>query len=366
MRKYIFFYIGLFILAGCQEPYYPDITEAEDALVVDGMLCTSPGKSRVIVTNSGSFAKSVYNNPVNDLIIYALDTVGNRMDFIENGNSGIYVTVKDASGAAQLGNKYTLYIETPEGDTYKSTAQLVNECPVISKITIKWDKENILTEDSYGDILELSYEGLAIYSDTRGILPEDNYYLNKWYGYEEHRSTIGVPGTQSSDIYKHIPISSAYTRVVCTGNADENYNKELKNHKFVFIPEFTYRSYVPPVPSGYVVYSDLFQGYIFVSNQYSLSQDAYVFWKGAQDQLEASGKLFGPVSSQLKSNLTCVNKPDKAIFGVFYATDIKTRYDYLYISSKNRTYTKELDSLPELWIDTCSWRLPAGWIFPPF
>jgi hypothetical protein len=224
----------------------------------------------------------------------------------------------------------------------------------------------MLSEDSYGDIIELTYDGISIYADSKGILPEKNYFLNKWYGYEQHQSSIGRVGEMASAIYRHVPISSAYTRIICTVNADESYSNYVKNNKFVFIPEYIYKNYVPPIPSDYTFYRDLFQGYIFVSEQYSLTSDAYMYWKGAQEQLEASGKLFGPVSSQLKNNLTCVNNPDKKIFGVFYAPDIKIRYDYLYINSKDRIQTQQLDSIPELWIDTCSWSIPAGWIFPPF
>lgn len=366
MKKYIVFYIGFLLLLGCQEPYYPNIDETRNFLTVDAIFSTNPYKSRVIVTMSDNFSKHMSYNPVNGLTIYVLDTTNSRIDFVENGNSGIYQTGNNEASSAKIGNVYTLYIETPEGDIYKSTPQKVAECPAIQKLTVKVDKEATLTEDGNGDVVEFDYEGVAFYVDTKAILPEKNYYLYKWYGYEEHRTTIGRTGQQSTEIYRHVPISSMYTNIVCTGNADDTYNKYIKENKFVFIPEFTYKNYVPPVPSDYNIYDDQFNGYLFASEQYSISEDAYTFWKGAEDQLEASGKLFGPVSSQIVSNISCVNNPDNLIYGVFYTPDIKLRYDYVFVNSKNRLFTRQLDSLPQLWIDTCSWGVPEGWIFPPF
>jgi hypothetical protein len=366
MRKYIFICIGIFILSSCQETFYPDVEESDPVLVIDGMLCTKPEKSRVIVTYSCSFSKRIYNGPVDDLVIYALDTLGNRIDFIENSNTGVYFTVKDESQAAMIGNKYTLFIETTDGDVYKSSLQVVTECPGIETLYIKAETKTTLTEDAYGDIMEVDSKGASVYTDTKGILPEKNYYLYRWYGYEEHQSTVGIPGSPSSAVYKHQHISSLFTSIIHTGNADKIYNKILKQNKLVFIPNYTYLSYAPILPASYQMYKDLFQGYILISDQLSLSEDAYLFWKAAEDQLAASGKIFDPVSSQIKGNMTCVNKPDKLMLGVFYATDSKRRYDYLYINSKNKIYCRQLDSLPEICSDTITPSMPEGWIFPPF
>jgi hypothetical protein len=365
MKKYVFILFVIFSLTGCQDVFYPEVEDMPPSLVVDGMLCTNPAKSRVLLSYTSTYSESSYNPAAPGYTVYTIDDKGERIDFIENGTSGIYLVQNDLAHAAKIGTTYTLYIESSGGDIFQSTPQLANECAKISNFYLKAETETVLTEDSYGDVLEIKSDGAGFYNDTKGILPEDNYFIYKWIGYEEHHSIIGTPSNPPSDIFRHVPIMSTYVNVICPANADEAFNKYLKQNKFVFIPKYTFKNYSPPVPAGISVFKDNFDGYIFASDQYSISKDAYRYWKDCQDQLTASGKIFDKVSSQIRGNLTCTSNPDKNVFGVFYATDIKTRYDYLMINSKNKVSYRQLDTLPELWIDTCSWSLPKGYIISP-
>jgi hypothetical protein len=365
MKKYLLITTVLILLTGCQEVFNPNIDEVAPLMVVEGMLSTIAGKSAILVTWSGSFNNTVYNKSVTGLHIYVIDNNNKRIDFKENGNNGVYVTGNDTSLAAKIGNTYTLFIENNEGDVFKSSPQLVSECPKIDNLYINADQENVLTEDAYGDIMEINSEGITVYADTKAILKENNFYLFRWYGYEEHHLLAGYPSSPASEFYRHKAISSAYTRVICTGNADATSNKYLRKNKFVFIPEYTFLDFTPELPAGMSLYSNMFNGILLVSEQYSLPVDAYYFWKAAEDQLKASGKLFDPVSTQIQGNITCTNNVDKLVLGVFFAADVKKRFDYLYINSRNSVFYRELDSLPELWLNSNATSMPKGWIFPP-
>jgi hypothetical protein len=100
-------------------------------------------------------------------------------------------------------------------------------------------------------------------------------------------------------------------------------------------------------------------------NQKSISSDAYSFYSDVEKQFEAEGRLFDPVSPQLTGNITCTNNESNKVIGVFYAFDETEKIAYLYSNSENQTYSSILDSMPELWLDTCSWSQPDDWISPP-
>lgn len=57
-------------------------------------------------------------------------------------------------------------------------------------------------------------------------------------------------------------------------------------------------------------------------NQYSINRDTYDFYTEANKQLTTSGKIFDPISSQLKGNLSCINNPSEKVLGFFEASSV--------------------------------------------
>jgi len=364
MKRRLFTAIILIGLMGCQEPFDPVIDETTPLMVVDGLFCTDPAKTMVYVSMSESYNSNNLKTIVSGLTVYIIDEEGIRIDLHEIGSNGYYVTGANITSGAKIGKSYTLFIENKDGDIFKSTPQLVNECPEIDNISIKAANQTILSEDSYGDIQEVKSDGMIIYCDTKALLSKNNYYLYRFYGYEEQRALIGQERSEPYSLYAHRPISQLYTNIISTGYVNGS-NLYLRQNEFTFIPKYSYQNYSWEIPETLTLNSQYFDGYIFISEQLSISNDAYNFWKSAQDQLNASSKIFDPVAKQITGNLSCINDPDKLILGVFYASDYTSRIDYMYMNSRNKTYIKELDSLPEIRTDSAQRSAPKGWISPP-
>jgi hypothetical protein len=53
-----------------------------------------------------------------------------------------------------------------------------------------------------------------------------------------------------------------------------------------------------------------------------MNNDSYLFYKGANDQLAATGKLFDPVTAQLYGNMKCTNNPSKVVLGLFEVSSV--------------------------------------------
>ena len=280
---------------------------------------------------------------------------------------GVYQTDSAEQVKGLIGHAYTLHIETKEGDVYESTPQTIVECADPYRLICKPATEEVLTVDAYDAPLEVYYDGIEIDLSSRGILPTGNFYQYDWDAYEEHLTTVNVQASIFY-FYEHRRLSGKYFSVIKTGNADGISDHTIRDKKILFVAASDMRNFEPNIPDtlnslGPVT---LFRGLLFQLQQKSLTPEAYEFWNGAESQLNASGKLFDPVASQINGNIKCVSDSTKAVYGVFTAYDLKNKYAYFYINKSNRTITETIDSFPELVLDTFKMSPPKGWIEPPF
>jgi hypothetical protein len=368
LKKKGFGLIVLVILSGCSEVYQPDIETVDAFLVVEGHISTSLGNSYVSVCNSKSFNDNPYFEGQTGAIVRVADDQGNTFTYTDRGN-GNYSVILDEENRAYIGRTYTLSVTLADGTIYESTPQKIVQCPPLNKLSCAYDQETVLTENSYGDILEVNLDGIDIIIGTDGLLPSDNFYLYDWKAYEEHYSVIMPKGNpmMSFELYRHRTLNGKYLNIVRTADADQYPNCQMKDENVLFIAKEDMTKYTPIYDTAvYDLVGNQFQGLLFTINQKSLSADAYSFYYNVEKQLEAEDRLFDPVSPQIVGNISCVSDPSKKVIGVFYACDVSQRISYLYIDNKNHTYSRRLDSLPELWLDTCSWQRPADWISIPY
>ncbi len=360
--------IGLLVLLfGCQEVFEPDVEEVDPFLVVEAMLTTRPGVHTVILTTSSSFNQgySAYGRIV-DAVVYVEDDLGRRRYYLPV-NKGVYQTDKAEPFAAELARTYTLTVILNDGTRFQSSPQTVVPVPDVKNLFCNYEEQTILTENVYEEVLELPYDGINVLNETDGILEANNYYFYKWRAYEQHFSAMRI-GITEYYLYHHRPLSGKYSTVLSIGNADEFGNFALRNNKLFWIMNQDMFSYFPPVEDTLAeyVYTTQFQGLLFRLEQYSLTPDAYSFWNDAEAQLEAGGKLFDPVTPQLHGNVRCVSDSLTKVIGIFSVSDRKDKYAYFFVDGSNRTYTQEIDSFPEIFLDSIQYSRPSDWITPPY
>ncbi|MGD2033522.1 MAG: DUF4249 domain-containing protein [Bacteroidales bacterium] len=357
-----------FLISGCQEVYFPGVDDVEPVLVIEGLLTSEPVKHSVKISYTRSFNERPYFPFVEDAYVEIEDENGDIIPFYYVG-SGVYRCDTNNSYQAGIGNTYVLRVTTAEGDIFESTPQTVVESPEITKLVCQSDKDLILVENSYGDVLEVVQEGISVFSETSGILPVKNYYLYRWIGYEQHVNILATlpPGPVNySYIYRHRRLSGKYLNLIRTGNADDFANYRIRNNQMLFIASEDMISYVQPFPdTTYYFYDEYFEGLLFKLQQLSISDNAYAFWYDAELQLEAEGHLFDPVAAQLKGNIRCVNDSTKPVIGIFNASHVTDKYAYFYIDYKNIIYNWDLEGFPTLYLDTCHWGMPDDWIRKP-
>jgi hypothetical protein len=375
MKKNLLYLILVMLISACQEVINPNIENRAPALVVEGLLSTRPEENNVTVTSSLSFSDPFYKKPISNLTVYVVDNQGKRINFTEvehvwydpikksltKDQTGVYITGKDTGSAAKIGNTYTLFIEGHQGHIYSSTPQKVIECPKITEISILPDNELILNKNQNNEFFETKSEGLSIYADVKGILPNKNYYLFRWFGYKELEH-FNTTDHNLEFIYRRL--ANNYESIICTGNSDDFEDNYIQKKKLVYIPNSEYLGFsteLGPDENRSVL---TFDGIILSTQLLSLSEDAYNYWKQAENLINASNKLFDPISTHAVGNMTCLENTEIPVYGIFNACDSKLIFNYLYIKN-NRTYVKEIDSLPDFPEKTIN-EPPLGWIKIPF
>jgi len=365
MLRSIIILISLFAFVSCSEVLVPDIEEIDSFLVIEGSYSTKAGRHYVKVFHSKGYNSRGGFPGEEGAIVFVSDTLGNRIYYQEMGN-GVYSADITESNVAKEGNMYYLEVVASDGNVYRSTPQLVVPSPEISNLYCTYGRRMILTEDYYGQPLEIEQDGIDIILETDGILESDNYYRYEFSAFEEHLTLLSPAPGSTWYMYEHRPLNRKYSGNIHTVNADEYGNFMVRNDRYLFIITDDMVNYTPEYPDTLDFVSTHFQGLLFTLRQYSLSPDAYRFYNDAEKQLEAEGHLFDPAYTQITGNIKCLTDNEKLVVGVFYTPDISIHHAYFYINLLDRTYSRELESLPELWLDTCSWRKPDSWISPPF
>jgi hypothetical protein len=328
----------LFAGIGCTEIYIPDVSTNTQALVVEGLITNGSGpfSIKLSIASPLNSTQTENSNMVLDAKVTIKDNENKTFE-LNNQLNGYYSTPNTFS--SKTGNSYTLHIETKDGSIYESNPQQL--LPAQSYDSIR----GIYTTQSY---LNYSKEltkvpGADIRMDLYKKAPTTNFVpscrfistitLQYVYTYTENDPKTGAPITTWHWLlfgWKSFKL-----------NTDENISEEksvttnssIINHSIGFMPFGTnsYNFYTPPYP--YVIY------YLSV-DQYTMTDDAYRFYKGANDQLAATGKIFDPITSQLYGNMKCINNPAKIVLGLFEVSSFMQHGFTVWLSNKSVLVTK--------------------------
>ncbi|MDX1628331.1 MAG: DUF4249 domain-containing protein, partial [Fulvivirga sp.] len=135
--KYILSLIVTICLAGCVDPIEVTTENADPILVVEGFIGTIPDAYEIKLSKSvrygGAQVGFIQATTRADVIIR--DSQGNTT-FLTEIEDGSYFTPPDF--AAEVGETYTLLINTAEGESYTSTPQLTKPAPEIENLRAEY------------------------------------------------------------------------------------------------------------------------------------------------------------------------------------------------------------------------------------
>lgn len=372
------------LMTSCYKVYDPGIDRAEKVLVVNGLITNKPGSYHIQLSYAEPFNSIEKSQPASNAIVYVTDDAGNSYKFTEN-TSGDYIS-DSLLFTASVGQKYMLHIITPDGQEYKSDTQRIFPEAYPESVHAEYDTKEALDQNSGLKVLTHGASILADVNNDSDTMPRYRitsdlvyqfYYkismLLNWYTF------LGF------DFYCWQTVN-ANPDLNLTGGDHFQHSASIKNHAVCFLDDYYYvfaRQY------GLVLnmddttgtgierkfqYQEIHHRILYV-NQYTLNDDSYIYYKSLNDQIQAQGKLFDPIASQLNGNIRCISDPGKKVIGFFEASSVsQTAYivDFRNLTDSQPTLTKTPYILPpeptgyrinRVGSPHQDHKIPAFWIF---
>jgi hypothetical protein len=285
---------GLYTLSGCIDPFYPDIEEYENVLVVDGLITDEDAVYVVRLSRTLHF-DDIYKKPVPGAVVQVTDDIGNLYTFTEV-SPGTYLS-DPAQFTAQTGRKYKLLVETTDGSRYESDFEEMKKAPEIDSLHWQYKEKPSLDPDN-------PVKGIEILVNTHDPENKTRYYSWNWYETWEfytpyHKDTI------PSHCWKYDSC-----KVIQIGSTDHLTEDILENFPLYYISENTNRLSVR---------------YSVLVKQYSLTKEAFNYWSRIRETNENTGTLFDPIPTQVEGNIKDIGNPDKPVLGYFQASAVTSR-----------------------------------------
>ncbi len=321
--------IVLFVVAfcGCTEIYIPNVNPEANMLIVEGLITDGAGPFTIKLSESVpfNFDSTSVSRPVSNakLTITTGKNISYQLLSAANGNYNFPSGFK-----ATIGDSYKLHIETADGNIYESSSQVLLQPQSFDTIQGYYTSQNYMDINKRYNTVDGADIRVDLFNQAskNGSSPLCRFKTNitvqftyedpvtdatiwHWFYFGWHSFTLN--GTEN-----------------ITDERSLSPNGIIKNHSVGFVP-FGINSYGYSMPpSAQVIY------YYLRCNQYTINADTYNFYKAANTQLIASGKIFDPVTSQLYGNMKCINNPSKIVLGLFEVSSV-TQSAFIIIPSKS-------------------------------
>jgi hypothetical protein len=360
--------ITLIGISSCTEPYDDAAHSDKQILVVGGFLGNKAGDSYVSLSLATSYDASGVPTKVNNAAVYITDNTDSVFMFREY-SSGYYRPV-DTSFAGRINKIYTLTVKTADGQEYVSQPETMLPVITPSKAYAGYNQIEELIQNENGasflnvkDVTELylDYDGegeaTPRFRYTTSHLVE--YIIDKLlnppaggvFGYTFYCWITGVDNSLRFTNEKYASNTGKITKQVAS---------VVTADKVLEVPDMstdslTYADTLIKVPE--------YKRIIRV-HQYRLNTDSYNWYKGVESQSSAEGRIFDPLTAQLKGNISCKTDPDRTVLGFFEVSLIS---DFAYALTRDVPGGEiVVTQVPDIFPDTKGFTIdtaPGFWIW---
>lgn len=303
---YLFFMV---LGTGCIEPFEPDIEETSEVLVIDGRLTDAQGPQTITISRSGPYNSPQFQ-PVSGCVVRIEDESGSGITFLES-SEGIYQSDPEPDFVA-VGKAYKLMVITPDDRVYESEYDSLLACAPIDHLSYKLEVQGTSDPD-------INYYGIRFYADSKGS-PEDS--RNYMWTFEETWEYIAYYIIQ----------------YIWDGLIFQNHTPQLHGFKICYLTELLENfqvgsssmmetNEIHQQPLNFVTNQTprLQEQYSLLVNQYSLSNDAFLYWDKISAQSGDAGGLFETQPSRTRGNISNINDPTEKVLGYFFASQVQEK-----------------------------------------
>lgn len=297
MKSIYFFLLLIFItFSGCLDPVEFKFDGPTEHLVVEAKFTNLTGLNYVRLSESKPYDYP-FNVNIEDAEVYISGEEGECFSFrhVENG---YYLPDDGLKGI--VGNSYTLHIEN-EGKVYQSGAVTLLPPVPVDSVYFRFDEELHTEKGKKEKRLKPGYRVLVDFTDPAG---EQNFY--RW----SYKSLFEVHTQPWNNLDRNIPRPKKCCRV-CYVRMEEDFfdtvndrlsdGRKITSTEVFFIPFQKYLNYKYKL--------ELFQ--------YSISEEAFSYFKTIEEQYESTGSIFDPPPSEAKGNIFNTEDKQEQVIGIF-------------------------------------------------
>jgi uncharacterized protein DUF4249 len=297
----------LVVTTACVTPIEVVIDEEINVLVIDGYITTDTGPHEIRITRSAKFGDIFVGTIelISKASVSVRDQTGTVTKLVED-RPGFYFTPAEFKG--EVGYSYTLLVETIAGESYSSFPQKIAPAPAIQDVFFQF--KNTPTVDP-----TVTNSGLDVMIQFDDPGDERNFYMWEVDGvYEQTTNPELFVNLETDQLAPKSCCSVCYISDNGVANdilSDIQVNGNTIVQKIGFLKDDRRR-----FQSDYMIHI----------RQFSITEDAYEFFRVLRNQLEISGSIFDPPPATIGSNIINLNDPDAATIGYFGAFDVQN-YD---------------------------------------
>lgn len=291
-------FISLLLLFSCIDEVEVPIRNEVPRLVVEGIISNEKEPYTVRLFTTGNFVSSRYppaSSGVQGAMVTISDDTGLSLSLepvLEE--PGVYRSI-DTSFVGQVGRSYTLTVGMPDGRIYRSQPELMQQVPTIDSLIARFTDIPDRTKPS----------GYQVLVDTQDPVENANYYRWSAYGYVRRESEgLTLLGGSKCCASCWIPVFNTDVNIY----SDANINGNRIQNRFVLFTPFYVRG----------------KQYVEVS-QYSITREAYQFWKRLDEQQTRTGSLFDPQPAPIEGNIYNAENANELALGYFGASAVSRK-----------------------------------------
>jgi hypothetical protein len=292
------FSVLLLVMSACIEPF--DVTYENDTsnVVITGSI-TDMEPAVVDITEPAPSPNTANINipKISGALVLLVDDLANVDTLLEVSSGKYRGSVKGVVGRA-----YHLNVVLPDDQVIKSIPQLLKPSPSINNLSLKqvsmtkvFDSNNYKLE---GISLDLTMNNQDTVSRFYKWTIQGTYKIYSAFDYSKTEPPCYVTLDKDVQIILGESIS---------GDADI-ISQRLK----LLTPNSTFA-----------------EGQSIEVSQYSMTEEAYEYWRKVEDQQKNVGSIFDPPPTQIVGNLYSQTHPEALVMGFFEASSVKKRRIYV-------------------------------------
>jgi len=315
IRNFIIIICILFI--GCKEEFLLDFGDDQKILVVNGSITNEPGPYTINLSLSSKMVNSDME-PYGGCNVRIIDNKGNS-EILTEKSPGEYVS--DINGIhGEIGTSYKLVVISSDGKEYETTFQ-----EMLDPIDIESLYSNLETKEVYDDPLGL--KGYQFYVNTKESPKKENYFL--WQISESYEYTVDfslyafedymgfhIVNQDTTSLFDHLNRCWKTEKVhsIYTAETSSLTSSIINKQKLNFVGADSRRLSIR---------------YSMNLQQFTINEDAYLFWKNIEDQISEENPLYSSQPVNIMGNLINKQNPDETIFGFFTVASVKERRTFV-------------------------------------